>query len=51
MDLFKGMFQTIFKTSATRMKMRTEAQVRRATIGKVQAKVNKKSEEIPTHHG
>ncbi|MDX9722794.1 MAG: FHA domain-containing protein [Myxococcota bacterium] len=41
MDFITGMFRAMFKTSASRYKMRAEAKVRAATVGKVQAKALK----------
>ena len=38
MDFFTRMFTSMFQSSANRYKMRVTAQVRRATVGKVQAK-------------
>lgn len=46
MDYFSNMFKTLFTTTTSRYKNRMAAQVRKDTIGKVQAKAMKKRIEI-----
>jgi len=46
MDYFSSLFQSMFRSSANRYKQRVQAQVKRQTVGRVQAKMMKAQDKL-----